>query len=140
MMDEEGFNRLQEQTKRLDQYKIFLDPTIAKNQDDFYAPILPLIGPELSVANIEREDIMSYLRMIYCVQEMFANGQDDLALMMETTFTSELKLSMSQEGLVVSNIFSNKMEYSQTQEVHSYEHPAERKKHGLIFNRKPRGD
>lgn len=136
---ERQMGMLQKDTKRLDQYKIFLDPTKAKNQDDFYAPILPLIGPELSVANIEREDIMSFLRIMYCVQEMFANGQDDLALMMETTLTGELKLTMSKEGMVIGNIFSNKLEYSQTQTVHEHVHPAERQKQGF-FSRKPKGE
>ena len=125
---------MQKETKRLDQYKIFLDPSKAKNQEDFYAPILPLIGPELSVANIDREDILSYIKQIYCVQEMFANGQDDLALMMMTTLTGELKLTMSKEGLVVGNIFSNKLEYSQTQNVHEYTHPTHQTK-GILFKR-----
>ncbi len=118
--------------KRLDQYKNFLDPTLADDQDDFYGPIRPLIGPELSVANIEREDILSFLKMENCIQELFANGQDDLGLMMMTTFTAELKLTMSKEGLVVENIFSNKLEYTQTQTLHEYQHPIEKQKKGLF--------
>lgn len=118
--------------KRLDQYKSFLNPTMADDQDDFYGPIRPLIGPELSVANLEREDILSYLLTVSCAQEMFANGQDDLGLFIMTNMTAELKLSMSRDGLVVENIFSNKMEYSQTQTLHEYQHPAEKKRKGLF--------
>lgn len=116
------------QKKRLDQYKNFLQPTVADDQVEYYGPIRPLIGPELSVANIEREDTLSYLKAEYAVQEMFANGQDDLALLLMTTFTAELKLTMSCDAKVLDNIFSNKMEYSQTQNVHEYQHMPEKKK------------
>jgi len=135
-MDDERYD-IAVQKKRLDQYKSFLSPTLADDQDDYYGPIRPLIGPELSVAYLEREDMLSYLLQIKTAQEMFANGQDDLGLLVMTTMTSELKLSMSREGLVVDNIFSNKMEYTQTQNLHEYQHPANVKQ-GLL-SRKPRG-
>lgn len=125
------------QKKRLDQYKNFLDPTLADDQTEYYGPIRPLIGPELSVAYLEREDMISYLLQVRTAQEMAANGQDDLLMYIQTTMTAELKLSMSREGLVVGNIFSNKMEYSQTQTLHEYQHPAESKKRGLFGGRSP---
>lgn len=125
------------QKKRLDQYKSFLDPTLADDQIEYYGPIRPLIGPELSVANIEREDTLSFLKTEYTTQEMFANGQDDLGLLLMTTMTAELKLTMSRDGLVVDNIFSNKMEYTQTQNVHEYQHMAERKRRGIFGGRNP---
>lgn len=116
------------QRKRLDQYKSFLSPTLADNQTEYYGNIRPLVGAELSVANIEREDTISYIRAEYIIQELFSNGQDDLALLLMTTMTAELKLTMSHDARVLDNIFSNKMEYSQTQNVHEYMHPAEKKK------------
>lgn len=128
MADPEKMYKPSIEKKRLDQYKNFLDPTLADDQVEYYGPIRPLIGPELSVANLEREDILSYLRQEYTIQELFANGQDDLGLLMMTTMTAELKLSMSKDGMVVENIFSNKMEYSQTQTLHEYQHPAEKKR------------
>jgi len=138
MLDDEQKRMFEEniQRKRLDQYKRFLDPTLADDQLDYYGPIRPVIGPELSVANLEREDIFSFILQVKTAQEMFANGQDDLGLLVMTTMTAELKLSMSKEGLVVGNIFSNKMEYTQTQTLHEYQHPAERKR-GLFGGRPP---
>jgi len=112
--------------KRLDIYKDFLTPTTADNRDDYYGPIRPTIGPELSVANIERQDVMSYIKTINCIQEMYANGQEDIALLQMTTMTAECKLSMSIDGLVVENIFSNKIEYAQKQELHEYQHPVKK--------------
>ena len=128
-MDEpSNLSRQLSEKKRLDQYKNFLNPTLADHQDDYYGPIRPLIGPELSVAYLEREDVLSYVRTEYATQEMFANGQDDLGLLLMTTMIAELKLSMSVDGKVVDNIFSNKMEYSQTQTLHEYQHLPEKKK------------
>ena len=138
MPDPEKMYSASTEKKRLDQYKTFLNPTLADDQNEYYGPIRPLIGPELSVANLEREDIGSYLRQEYTIQELFANGQDDLGLLMMTTMTAELKLSMSKDGMVVENIFSNKMEYSQTQTLHEYQHPAERKKR-FFGGKKPEG-
>ena len=120
--------------KRLDQYKNFLNPTLADNQDEYYGPIRPLIGPELSVAYLDKEDLISYVKTEYCTQEMFSSGQDDLGLLLMTTMIAELKLSMSIDGKVVDNIFSNRMEYTQTQTLHEYQHPPEKRK---IFGRNP---
>lgn len=136
-MDPEKMHEIAMEKKRLDQYKSFLNPTLADDQNEYYGPIRPLIGPELSVANLEREDMLSYLKTEYAVQEMFANGQDDLGLLMMTTMTAELKLSMSRDGLVIDNIFSNKMEYTQTQNLHEYQHQPERR--GLFSKRPPEG-
>lgn len=139
MADPEKMQQVATQKKRLDQYKHFLNPTLADNQTEYYGQIRPLIGAELSVANLEREDLLSYLKTEYAIQEMFANGQDDLGLLLMTTMTAELKLSMSKDGMVVDNIFSNKMEYSQTQTLHEYQHPAERKR-GWFSKKPPEGE
>lgn len=136
MPDPEKIAQQTFEKKRIDQYRSFLKPTVADDQDDFYGPIRPLIGPELSVANLDKEDILSYYLTIQCVQEMFANGQDDIALEEMTAMTAELKLSMSQEAKVLDNIFSNRIEYSQTQTLHEYQHPPE--KRGL-FGGRPKG-
>jgi len=139
MNNPESMQDFSMQKKRLDQYKSFLNPTLADDQNEYYGPIRPLIGPELSVAYLdEREDMMSYIRTEYCIQDMFANGQDDLGLLLMTTMTAELKLTMSRDGLVVDNIFSNKMEYTQTQNLHEYQHAPE-KKFSLFGRRKPEG-
>lgn len=123
------------QKKRLDQYKNFFTPTLADDQNEYYGPIRPCLGPELSVAYIDKEDMPSYILQVRTAQEMFAHGQDDLGLYIQTTMTAELKLTDSIEGRVIDNIFSNRMEYNQTQTLHEYQHPAERK--GGLWGRKP---
>ena len=123
--------------KRIDQYRGFLKPTVADDQDEFYGPIRPLIGPELSVANLDKEDILSYKITVICVEEMLANGQDDIAIEDMTGMTAELKLSMSDGARVLDNIFSNRIEYSQTQTLHEYQHPPE--KRGLFGGGRKKG-
>jgi len=126
------------QKKRLDQYKSFFSPTLADNQEDFYSLLRPCLGYELSTANIDKEDMPSYILQVRTAQEMCSNGQIGLTLYIETTMTAELKLTDSVEARVIDNIFSNRMEYTQTQNVHEYTHSVP-KKHGLlgVFGRKP---
>ena len=119
------------QRKRLDQYKSFFSPTLADNQESYYSSLRPCLGAELSVANLEWEHIYSFVLQIKCAQEMAGHGQDDLLMDIQTTMTGELKLSGSRDGLIVSHIFSNKIEYSQTQEVHEHQHPV-RQRRGLF--------
>jgi hypothetical protein len=135
MVDPEKMATQQYIKKEIDQYRSFLKPSLADNQDDFYGPIRPLIGPELSVADLDKEDILSYVLAVECIQEFFANGIDAIGMEEMTTMTAELKLSMSQQGRVLDNIFSNKIEYSQTQELHEYQHPPE--KRGLLGRKTP---
>jgi len=136
MQDPEKRYEASIQKKRLDQYKNFFNPTLADEQDEYYGPIRPCLGPELSVAYIDKEDMPSYIMQVRTAQEMFAHGQDDLGLYIQTTMTAELKLTDSIDGRVVDNIFSNKMEYSQTQTLHEYQHPVERKR-GLFGGKPP---
>ena len=121
--------------QEIDQYRSFLKPTLADDQDDFYGPIRPIIGPELSVAYLDKEDIGSYIITITCIQELFANGLDDLGMEAMTGMTAELKLSMSIGARVLDSIFSNKIEYLQTQNVHEYSHRPEKK--GLFGGGRP---
>ena len=134
MVDPEKMSTQPYIKKEIDQYRSFLRPSLADDQDKFYGPIRPLIGPELSVADLDKEDILSYVLAIECIQEFFANGVDTIGMEEMTTMTAELKLSMSQNGRVLDNIFSNKIEYAQTQELHEYQHPVEKRG---ILRRKP---
>jgi len=134
MSDIERMASAQYTRKEIDQYRSFLKPTTADEQDDFYGPIRPLMGYELSVANLDKSDGMSYRITILCIQELFANGIDDLGMEEMVLMGSELRLSMSFGAPVLNNIFSNRIEYNQKQELHEYQHPVS--KPGF-FSRKP---
>ena len=118
----------------IDQFSRFLEPTLPPGQLDYYGPRKPLVGKELSVGNIEREDMISYLDTEQAILEFLEEGQIGLARFMMTTFQSELKLSMSFEGKFMEYISTNKFEYVQKQDI--TEHVEAQKKRGILGTRR----
>jgi hypothetical protein len=118
--------------QNIDQYSRFLKPTIPDGQLDYYNPVMPLVGKELSIGNIARDDMLGHLPMISCIQILLSYGQLGLHRDMMIKFQAELKLTMSFEGKFLEQIASNKFEY--TQEQHVYEHGLEepKKKKGFF--------
>lgn len=118
--------------QNIDQYSRFLKPTIPEGQLGYYNPVMPLVGKELSIGNIERSDMLGHLPMISCIQILLSYGQLGLHRDMMIKFQSELKLTMSFDGKFMEQIASNKFEY--TQEQHVYEHGLEepKKKRGIL--------
>lgn len=106
--------------KTIDQYSKFLEPTIPKGQEKYFNERKPLISKELSVGNIERGDMISYLDMKDAILEFLEEGQMGLARFLMTRYQGELKLSMSFEGKFMEYISSNKMEYTQHQDIHEH--------------------
>ena len=120
--------------QNIDQFSRFLKPTIPEGQLDYYNPRMPLVGKELSIGNIQREDMISYIDTEQAILEFLEEGQIGLARFMMTIFQSELKLSMSFDGLFMEYISTNKFEYTQTQHVHEHLEPTEKK--GFLGRRK----
>ena len=120
--------------QNVDQYSRFLKPTIPSGQLEYYNPIMPLVGKELSVGIIERSDMMGHLPMVTCIQKLLSFGQIGLSRRYMVGLQSELKLTMSFDGRFIDKIASNKMEYRQEQ--HVYEHmdePPKKKKMLGVF-------
>ena len=117
------------QRQNIDQYSRFLKPTIPAGQLDYYNPRMPLVSKELSIGNIQREDMIAYLDTEQAILEFLEEGQIGLARFMMTTFQSELKLSMSFDGLFMEYIATNKFEYTQTQHLHEHQ---DRPKKGFL--------
>jgi len=118
----------------IDQYSRFLAPTIPRGQLDYYNPRMPLVGKEVSIGNIEREDMISYLSTEEAILEFLEEGQLGVARFMMTTFQSELKLSMSFEGRFMEYVSTNKFEYSQKQDI--TEHVEMPKRKGFFGRRR----
>lgn len=114
----------------IDQYSRFLEPTIPKGQLDYYNDRKPLISKELSVGNIERTDMVSYLDMEDAILEFLEEGQIGCARFLMTRFQSELKLSMSFDANFMKQITTSKFEYTQKQDIH--EHMETPKKMGIF--------
>lgn len=117
--------------QNIDQYSRFLKPTIPEGQLGYYNPVMPLVGKELSIGNIFREDMLGHLPMVTCIQKLLSYGQIGLHRRYMVGFQAELKLTMSFDGKFMEQIASNKFEY--TQEQHVYEHGLdEPKKKGFL--------
>jgi len=115
--------------KRLDQFSRFLLPTKPDGVDDvYYNERKQMLGKELSVANLEWEHMLSFVRMFDCGEEFLLVGQEVTARYILNKMIMELKLSMSKDGMFITELLSNKIEYSQTQAVHEYTHLPEKKK------------
>lgn len=111
----------------IDQYSRFLEPTIPKGQFEYYNERKPLISKELSVGNIEREDMIGYLDTEQAILEFLEEGQIGLARFLMTLFQSELKLTMSFDGRFLDQITTSKFEYTQKQDIHEHMESAPRK-------------
>ena len=92
--------------------------------------MMPLVGKELSIGNILREDMLGHIPMIICIQKLLSYGQIGLHRRFMVGFQSELKLTMSFDARFLDQIAGNKFEYSQEQ--HLYEHNIDEKKKGLF--------
>ena len=116
--------------QRLDQFKRFLTHSPPKGQEDYWNERSQLLGPELSVANLERTDMMANTKVVMAILELLENGQIGLARFLMTMYINDLKSTMSLEGVdkkFIGQLLSHKIEYSQTQAVHEYQHPAQKK-------------
>jgi len=118
----------------IDQYSRFLQPTIPKGEQDYYNPRLPLVGKELSIGNISRDDMISNLTTESAILEFLEEGQIGLARFMMTLFQAEFKMSMSFDGMFMEYISTNKFEYKQTQDLTEHVQMPARK--GFLGGRK----
>jgi len=116
--------------QRLDQFKRFLTHSPPKGQEDYWNERSQLIGPEQSVANLERGDMLANNKVVVAIQELLESGQIGLARFLMTLYINDLKSTMSLEGVdkkFIGQLLSHKIEYSQTGVTHEYVHPAEKK-------------
>ena len=108
--------------QRIDQISRFLQPTLPKGEEERYRILKPLIGKEMSMGNILREDMNSNDTMNYGIQELFLFGQEDLAFTFLTNFLAEFKMTMSINAIMIESLTKSKMEYAKTYTVHEHQH------------------
>lgn len=121
--------------KTIDAHKELLTSDLAENLEDFYARIRPLIGPEVALGVVDKEDLLSYTYMDSTILELFNAGLEDDAVFLMTISQIELKRTPSIEGIAIQSILAqNKYEY--TQRIEQYEHPYMPEKKSLFGRRK----
>jgi len=105
------------QSKNIDQYSRFLEPTIAAGRLKETTRVKPLIGKETRVANIIRSDMNGYLFAGEAVLDFMQEGQIGLAHFVMMNDLRELNLTDSFGGETRNQIFTNKFEYTQKQDI-----------------------
>lgn len=118
--------------QRLDQISRFLQPTLPKGEEERYRILRPLVGKEMSMGNILREDMNANDFMNYGIQELFLFGQEDLGFTFLTNFLAEFKMTMSIDHIMIDGVTKSKMEYAQTYTVHEHQHQEPGPKKGLF--------
>jgi hypothetical protein len=114
--------------------EMLLKATQPKGYTDYYNPRLPLVGKELSIGAIDKTDMMANDVMSWTILELFYHAQFDLAFDFMTWYQNDWKASMSIGGELLRNLTSPEYRYTQTQNVHEYQHRPE--KRGLLGGRK----
>ena len=113
--------------KRLTIADKFLQPTMPTGNVDFYNRVRQTIGKEHSVANIQREDVPSYILGDDLAQTYVIKGLDMRARRIMNNIITELKTSMSIDNEFAHLLFKDTLEYTQTQNVHEYVHQPPKK-------------
>ena len=106
---------------KLDNVSLFLEPTRIEGQYDYDNQRRPLVGKELSVAVITRDDIEGNMESVYTALEMLDEGQMSLGFFIMKVMQSEFKMSMSIDGEFMKNITKTEMSHTYTQHVYSHD-------------------
>ena len=103
--------------------EMLLKATEPEGYREYYNPRSPLLGKELSLGVIEKSDMTSNLENVCCILEFWKEGQIELALDWTTIYQNDWKSTMSIDGELLKSLTTQEMKYSQTQELHEYQHP-----------------
>jgi hypothetical protein len=114
---------------------LLLRATMPEGYDEYYNSRSPLLGKELSLGIIDKTDMLANDMLSWTILELFYEGQTDFAWDYMTWYQNDWKSSMSIDGKLLDRVTGEEIRYTQTQTLHEYEHPVERK-HGLFGGRK----
>jgi len=120
--------------ERLHTIEMLLKATQPQGYLDYYNPRLPLLGKELSIGAIDKTDMLANDIMCWTILEFFFHAQFDAAFDLMTWYQNDWKASMSIGGELLRNLTSPEYRYTQTQELHEYQHLPE--KRGILGGRK----
>jgi len=115
---------------RFNNIEMFLKATQPEGYDEYYNPRSPLLGKELSVGYVSREDMLANDMMVWTILECFIEGQMDIAWDLMTWYQNDWKASMSIDAKLLERLTTQEVKYDQTQ--HVYEHIVPQKKKGLF--------
>lgn len=107
---------------------MFLKHTEPRGYTEYYNPRMPLLGKEVSVGILDKTDMLANDMMCWAILELFYEGQIDIAWDLMTWYQNDMKATMSIDGKLLDSLTSQEYRYTQTQAVHEYQHPVEKKR------------
>ena len=113
--------------ERFNNMEMFLKATKPRGYEDYYNPRAPLLGKELSIGNIERNDMLANDMAVWAILDLLNEGQIDFAWDYMTWYQNDWKSSMSIDGRLLDSLTSQEIRYSQKQELHEYQHPIKKR-------------
>jgi len=131
-MSDDDIGRIGSLGDKISDLTLLLRATRPSGYEEYYNTREPLLGKELSLGVIEREDMLANDMMCWCILEMFYEGQIDLAWDLMTWYQNDWKASMSIDGALLERLTSQEIKYTTKQDVHEYQHPQVQKKHGIL--------
>jgi len=120
---------------RLNGVDKLLDATLPNSSAEFYDLVRQTFGKEFSLGNIERTDVLSFVKGSQLAHMLILHGQNVLARTVMDSMITEMKTSMSIDGGFVSALMRDTVDYNQNQYIHEYNH--ENEKRGFFGRRKP---
>lgn len=116
------------QSKELDQYSRFFEPTKPTGRNKERDRISTLVSKETKVGDIKRTDIPCYMEASDCVVEFLEEGHFGLADFVMLSDQRELGLTDSIDGKTRDQILSQKFEYTQKQDITEHVDMKDRKR------------
>jgi hypothetical protein len=112
---------------RISDLTLLLKATRPRGYDDYYNSRSPLLGKEVSLGVLDKEDMLANDLMVWAILEYFCEGQIDLAWDLMTWYQNDIKASMSIDAKLLEKITSSEIKYSTTQTLHEYQHQKQKK-------------
>jgi len=122
--------------ERFNSLEMLLENTqpVGSEFEDYFNIRKPLLSKETYLGFIEREDMLAYSLMVDAIQENLHHGLIPLSLDLEVKYLNDIRTTPSINGEFFNHLTSQEFKYSQTQTLHEYQHPPERR--GLLGGRK----
>ena len=113
--------------EKFNSIEMLLKATQPDGYAEYYNPRSPLLGKELSLGVIDKTDMLANDIMCWTILEFFYHAQFDMAFDLMTWYSNDWKASMSIDGVLLDSLTSQEYRYTQSQTLHEYQHPPEKR-------------
>ena len=115
--------------ERFNSLEMLLENTQPQGKEfhDYFNIRKPLLSKETYLGVIEKTDQLAYGYVVDAIQENLHHGLIQLALDWEVRYLNDIRTTPSIDGEFLRRMTSQEFKYSQTQELHEYQHKPKKK-------------